>query len=480
MKGCIYNTSSRWIEFLREQRITDDVNFWRKDKRHLNLEPGAPFYFKQLGADVVIGRGVFREIANMTVAEAWSRFATRNGYANRTDFFAGLPAVLQLAEVDGHTPLSCIVLDQLEWLPSPTPLAAGAFPQGIMGAKYFEVEDLRYLDDAFSPESRERDPAPIVLVENEATLGGAYDHWADRTGEVYHFPNQYRGRMIEGRRFVYYRGVRREGNRRGAAEYFGCGRIGTTWRDDSQAADTPKNRRRWFSAIEDYTPFALPVAASQEDRYLETVTNPRDWGIGVRPISEEIYREILALAGVEAQALTIVPAAMADAALELTSDLLRIRRAAAEGPPPAGFGVRTARRSRRAAAIGRAAEELVFRHLQRTHGEDRVRWHARDGELPGYDLSYRLDGLLQAVEVKGTVGGVFPSVELTINEWNQAEALRERFWLYLVADCGTAHAKLQVIRDPYGVFARGLAGVSPVVIRFELHGAIDDPARSPG
>src|SRR5438552_909557 len=88
---------------------------------------------------------------------------------------------------------------------------------------------------------------PLVLVENERTLGGAYDHWADRTGEMYHFPNQYRSRMIEGRRFIYYRGVRREGNRRGIAEYFGCGRIGTTWRDDSVSPETKKAHWRWFS-----------------------------------------------------------------------------------------------------------------------------------------------------------------------------------------------------------------------------------------
>jgi hypothetical protein len=474
MKGCLYNTSPRWIQFLREQHIMDNVNFWRKDQRHLNLEPGAPFYFKQLGTPAVIGRGVFREIANMTSAEAWERFGTGNGHPSRAAFFAGLPEVLRLEEVNETTIVSCIVLDRLEWLPTAVPLPAGFFPQGIEGPKFFDSDELQFLDDAFSPEAREPDLPPVVLVENEATLGGAYDHWADQTGEVYHFPNQYRGRMIEGRRFVYYRGVRREGNRRGTAEYFGCGRIGSMWRDDSQPRDTPRNRWRWFSAIEEYTPFAVPVIALQGERYLETVTNPRDWGIGVRPISEEVYREILTLAG-EQTRLAGVLVTTPDAELQVTDDLLKIRQRA-QGRPPA-IAVHTARRSRRAVAIGRAAEELVFRHLQRTYGVDRVSWHARDGELPGYDLSYDDGGLLHGVEVKGTVGGVFPSVDLTINEWNKAEEMRAQFWLYLVADCTTVHPKLQVIRDPYGVFVDGLAAVSPVVVRFELHAALDRAVR---
>lgn len=37
-----------------------------------------------------------------------------------------------------------------------------------------------------------RTDAPLVLVQNERTAGGHFDHWEDVTGERYHFPNQYR------------------------------------------------------------------------------------------------------------------------------------------------------------------------------------------------------------------------------------------------------------------------------------------------
>lgn len=83
---------------------------------------------------------------------------------------------------------------------------------------------------------------PLVLVENEKTAGGRYDHWKDVTGERYHFPNQYKGRVVPGRQFVYYRGVRRADGSRGTPEYFGYGRIGDVWRDSDVPEGAPHNR----------------------------------------------------------------------------------------------------------------------------------------------------------------------------------------------------------------------------------------------
>lgn len=37
----------------------------------------------------------------------------------------------------------------------------------------------------------------LVLVQNERTVGGNFDHWEDVVGERYHFPNQYRNRITD-------------------------------------------------------------------------------------------------------------------------------------------------------------------------------------------------------------------------------------------------------------------------------------------
>ena len=81
---------------------------------------------------------------------------------------------------------------------------------------------------------------PLVLVQNERTATVTYEHWKDITGEQYHFPNIYKNRIVAGKPFVYYRGTRRAGGRRGIPEYFGCGMIGEVWRDDDIPESDPK------------------------------------------------------------------------------------------------------------------------------------------------------------------------------------------------------------------------------------------------
>ena len=61
---------------------------------------------------------------------------------------------------------------------------------------------------------------PLVLVQNSVTVNEDYD-WKDIEGEQYHFPNQYKNRCKPGTPFVYYRGTRRLGGKRGDPEYFG-------------------------------------------------------------------------------------------------------------------------------------------------------------------------------------------------------------------------------------------------------------------
>ena len=49
-------------------------------------------------------------------------------------------------------------------------------------------------------------------------------------------------------------------------------------------------------------------------------------------------------------------------------------------------------------------------------------------------------------------------IELTENEWAQACNLRERYWLYVVFDCASAHPRLLRIQDPFArllVHAKG-------------------------
>ena len=69
-------------------------------------------------------------------------------------------------------------------------------------------------------------------------------------------------------------------------------------------------------------------------------------------------------------------------------------------------------------------------------------------DWPGFDLiSTRPDGEVRNIEVKGRVGR--GNVLIEDNEWKQAFHLRERYWLYVVFDCGTPHPRLVRVRDPW-------------------------------
>ncbi|HKM56258.1 MAG TPA: DUF3883 domain-containing protein, partial [Isosphaeraceae bacterium] len=68
---------------------------------------------------------------------------------------------------------------------------------------------------------------------------------------------------------------------------------------------------------------------------------------------------------------------------------------------------------------------------------------------PGFDLlsQHAVHGQ-KGIEVKGRAG--IGDVELTENEWAKACNQRNRYWLYVVFDCGTAHPRLIRVRDPFG------------------------------
>ena len=111
---------------------------------------------------------------------------------------------------------------------------------------------------------------PLILTSNEVIVSDDYD-WEDIAGVQYHYPNGYRNLVRSGERFVYYRGVRRAGKKRGNAEYFGTGLIGEVRRDDRIPQDAPKKDWQWFCAIDNYVPFKAPVPRACKHRYYNSV-----------------------------------------------------------------------------------------------------------------------------------------------------------------------------------------------------------------
>jgi hypothetical protein len=80
---------------------------------------------------------------------------------------------------------------------------------------------------------------------------------------------------------------------------------------------------------------------------------------------------------------------------------------------------------------------------------------------PGFDLwACHPDGRERAVEVKGRAAR--GEVLVSDNEWAKACTLRDRYWLYVVWDCGSAHPYAIPIPRGYATFVIGnsrLAGI---------------------
>jgi Domain of unknown function (DUF3883) len=321
---------------------------------------------------------------------------------------------------------------------------------------------------------------PIILVENEVTAGGLYDDWKDVTGERYHYPHQYKNRIISGRPFVYYRGVRRLGGKSGTPEYFGCGTIGNIWRDAEISVDAPKHQWKWFCEIEDYEPFPYTVPAKLEGEYLENIP-PNHWSVAVRLLDKAVYERIIKLSGVRDQLLGSKSAPpesipLTDSVQPLIAipgeSLLLIAKHGHTLKSPQGGS----RRSRHAKRIGDRAEEIVFKylkeHLWGEEGES-VTWRSKLLETPGWDIDYtNCAGDLIAVEVKGTSGPIFPAIEMTAREWNTAKEKGENYYLYLVANCLSTSPIIQAIQNPYAWYTASKLSAIPITWRLELLGQL--------
>ena len=91
-----------------------------------------------------------------------------------------------------------------------------------------------------------------------------------------------------------------------------------------------------------------------------------------------------------------------------------------------------------------------------------LEWVAREGLTPGWDIQYqRADGERVAVEVKGTTGPKFPSIEVTAGEWLAAEKEGASYELYLVANV-LAAPLIAKIRDPFQLADSGHIELVPM------------------
>ena len=303
----------------------------------------------------------------------------------------------------------------------------------------------------------------LVLTAQEETSGGEYDFWADREGVQYHFPNKYRNLVKSGLPFVYYRGVRRMGGKRGEPEYYGVGRVGDVWLDEEHPADRAQDRR-WFCAIEDYREFEVPVPWKRGGSALEKI-RLNQFRDGVRSLPIETFERICALADVTLATPLTEPdlPPVEEVVLKRLSDgSLLAPPSKRTGSDGGSGGGAPARRSRNAQRYGDHAELLAKRELERL-GKKGIRHLAAERLTPGYDLQYNEGSRVIAVEVKGTTGRQFANFDLTEKELQAVIALGKDYQIWLVADIRSATPTLEIVNNPAQLLASGEWTKSPLL-----------------
>ncbi|MTI16200.1 restriction endonuclease [Rhodobacteraceae bacterium RKSG542] len=132
-----------------------------------------------------------------------------------------------------------------------------------------------------------------VITENDES------QWNDVTGEAYHFPKRYLDFLKPGTKVIYYKGklknkVFKKERLTNEPHYFGVATIGAVNEEFGSAG------RKFIAEIRNFERFLDPVPIKIDGQYMESIPERKKsnyWRDGVRPISEEVYIQIVTSAG---------------------------------------------------------------------------------------------------------------------------------------------------------------------------------------
>jgi hypothetical protein len=221
-------------------------------------------------------------------------------------------------------------------------------------------------------EGAKQSNVPVVLSQRTWHDDPKY---LDREGVIYHYPRQYRGRINDFGRFIYYRPAA------GAPEdeqsrYIGHGVLGESFDDWASAG-------LYFVNVAWYEPFERPVPLRQNEVFVETEgsTSPQ-FQSAARPIRETAYYRILMLGGVSAgrefatpvTTDTVLSMGYSPLLIEAPRDAFRVALTIPEGTGyvPSGKALpsvyESAALQERARKDHNATLELIRRHVERMGG----------------------------------------------------------------------------------------------------------------
>jgi len=322
-------------------------------------------------------------------------------------------------------------------------------------------------------------PKLLVLIENIVNANPKFI-WNDVTGERYHFPNQYRKKIVPGTKFIYYRGALRKNGKRTTPEYFGTAIIGDVYLDES-TSQLPANNKKWYADIVDFKEFEVIVPfRDSEGIYPELGSKDLPklnyWRNTSRVIEKECFDNICQSGGVLLGKQDKLKTSQKNKKIPtIVYDGLVIENKAQKSLNSSNESIRNSYRriSGRAKEIGDLAEAIFCDWLRAqtttVSEQEKIVWVASQGLTPGYDVEDQRNPLLiLGYEVKATTGKLFKFVEFTENEFRKAREMRERYFLVLVAEVESDNPKIRLIQDPATLIEQGKLLATPSTFRLEF------------
>lgn len=105
-------TDFQWFNFLANQSLLAEVNFWRPGGSLLRAAQGAPFLFKLKSPhNAIAGFGFFEYSEKMSIRDAWEFYGNSNGASSISDLVEAIRRNRNDSTDDLHE-IGCVILSQ--------------------------------------------------------------------------------------------------------------------------------------------------------------------------------------------------------------------------------------------------------------------------------------------------------------------------------------------------------------------------------
>ncbi len=184
------STNRSWFQRVRDSgKSAGEVGFWRPtDARPKDIRPGEVWFFKELGAPLLLGYGRFVRYQTTTPSQIWKEFGPACGATSESQLIADLSAIRK-HPTSGNTTIGNVVLSDFTAFPVAVPISSVDLPNLFNrfsyvrdGHKVFELVVKRV---SITP--------PLVGLEQTSRRELATEVFARNTGHVAYIRNLYKG-----------------------------------------------------------------------------------------------------------------------------------------------------------------------------------------------------------------------------------------------------------------------------------------------